>query len=306
MRLHPAVLVTAVLAVSAGLIVGLVYFRNRHTGTTQELASYLPAEQGVLVSLDLTSLRKAGLLLAVDGSKVEQEPEYVSFVRQTGFNYQEDLESILGWFGKGGTCILLRGRFDWRKLKDYAQAQGGTCRNAFCRMQGSTPQRQISFFPLARNVMALGIGPNEWTATMLAEQKPSRRELRIPERPIWLMAPAESLKDWQNIPSGTRLFAKAMEGAERVELSLAGSQAGTSIELDVSCRTPDEAATLAFQLEGVTRILRSMISREDKTPNPKDLSGVLAAGVFNRVDRRVLGHWPVGREFLESILKDSQ
>ena len=42
-------------------------------------------------------------------------------------------------------------------------------------------------------VMAMGVGANEWTATMLSEQKPSRRGMAIGKRPVWVMAPPGAL-----------------------------------------------------------------------------------------------------------------
>jgi hypothetical protein len=301
-RLHPALAIGLVLALCAGIIVAFAVLRARRAATVEDLASYLPAEQGVILAIDFASLRQTGLLAALSGSGVAQEPDYVSFVEATGFDYQEDLDYALAWFQKGTACILLKGRFDWSKLKAYAVRQRGICRNSFCRVEGTTPDRRISFFPLARATMALAVGPDEWAATLLMKQKPSRRGIVVPGHPIWLSASAAAFEDTGSLPAGSRLFAKAMQGAETVMLSLAVTKGRMAIELDASCRSAEDAATLAFQLEGVTRILKDMIAREGKTPNPADLSGVLAAGVFNRVERRVLGRWPVERAFLESIL----
>jgi hypothetical protein len=305
-RLNPALVVGLVLVLCAGIILGFALLRARRAVTVEDLAAYLPAEQGVVLAIDFASLRQSGLLAALGGSSVAQEPEYTSFVQSTGFDYQEDLDYALAWFRKGTTCILLRGRFDWSRLKDYAAGQQGVCRNSFCRVEGATPERRISFFPLTRGTMALAVGPDEWAATVLMEKKPVRLGMAVPRQPVWLSVPAPAFEDTESLPAGSRLFAKAMQGAEAVTLSLATTEGRMAIELDASCRSAEEASTLSFQLDGVTRILKDMIAREGKSPNPGDLSGVLAAGVFNRVDRRVLGRWPVAREFLESILGVSQ
>jgi hypothetical protein len=305
-RVHPALVVALVLATCASLILGLAYFRGRRASTVSGLASFLPPEEGVVLAVDLAALRQAGMISAVAGPKVDQEPEYASFVRDTGFDYQADLDYALAWFGQNTTCMLLRGRFDWEKLRGYALSQQGSCRNSFCRMEGSTPERRISFFPLSRSVMALAVGADEWAASRLAAQKPSRKEMIFPNRPVWLLVPGAALKDPTRLPAGTRLFAKAIEGADQILLGLSTATGGLAVELDVTCRSPEDAATLSFQLQGVTRLLKDLISREKQSPNPGDLSGVLAAGVFNRVDRKVLGRWPVSQPFLESILRDSQ
>jgi hypothetical protein len=44
-----------------------------------------------------------------------------------------------------------------------------------------------------------------------------------------------------------------------------------------------------------------MIEREKLKPNPHDLSGLLTAGVFKQQDKRVTGHWPLDRGFVESL-----
>jgi hypothetical protein len=270
------------------------------------MAAYLPAQEGVILAVDFASLRQSGVLAAVSGPGVAQEPEYQFFIQQTGFDYQADLDYALAWFRKGTFCALLRGRFDWPKLRAYAVARSGVCRNSFCRLEGSTSERRISFFPLGKGVIALAVGPDEWAATDLMNQKPSRRGTKIPSQPVWLMVPGSALRDEDRLPAGMRLFAKAMEGAERVTLSLAAAEGRMAVELDAACRSRRDAATMAYQLDGLTERLKEMIAQEHGTPNPHDLSGVLTAGVFNTVDQRVLGRWPINPEFLQSILGDSR
>ena len=305
-RLHPALVVLLVVAICGGLITGVAWLKLRSVSTIEALVAHLPPDEGVILAVDLASLRQSGLLSALEASSVTEEPEYKAFVVETGFDYQQDVDLALAWFREETTCVLLRGRFDWARLKAYVTTQGGTCRNAFCRVEGSTPKRKISFFPLRRNVMALAVGPNAWAATLLTEARPERRGMSVPDQPVWLLVPASVLRDAESLPAGMRLFAKAMGGADKVLLSLAASGGRLEVRLDAACRSTEDAATLYFQLEGVTRLLKEMIARENKAPNPRDLSGVLAAGSFRHVDRRVLGRWPVERAYLESILGGSR
>jgi hypothetical protein len=300
------VAVLLVLALCAGIIAGLIFSRKRSLSSLDDLAAYLPAEQGVVLAIDLAALRGTGLVAALGGSGVAREPEYVAFIRDTGFDFQEDLDYVLVWFGKDATCALLKGRFDWAKLKAYATGQRGACRNSFCRVGGATEDRKISFFPLTGTVMGFAVGPDEWAATRLMGRKPARDAGGVPRHPVWLKAAATDLTGNESLPAGSRLFAKAMQEADTVAFYLTANGDRMAIELDAACRSSADASTLAFQLTGVTRVLKEMIAREGKSPNPADLSGMLAGGVFNQVDRRVLGRWPVEREFLESILGVSQ
>ncbi len=306
LRLNPGLVVAVVLALCAGIVLGLVLLRKRSLDSVGDLMSYLPAEQGVVLAVDLAALRDTGLLTALGGSGVAREPEYVAFVHDTGFDYEKDLDYALIWFGKSTSCALLKGQFDWTKLKTYVAAQQGVCRNAFCRVAGATEDRRISFFPLTSRIMGLAVGPDEWAATILMGRKPARDGVEIPKHPVWLTAPAAALAGSESLPAGSRLFAKAMQGADTVVFSMTASGGKMTVEMDAACRSSKDASTLALQLTGITRVLKEMIAREGKAPNPADLSGMLAGGVFNQVDRRVLGRWPVEKELLESILGVSQ
>ncbi len=306
MRKHPAAVAGLVLAICAAAVLVLVVVRARRAATPGEMAAYLPAGEGVILAIDFASLRQSGALAAMGGSKIAREPEYQAFVEGTGFDFQKDLDYALAWFQKGRFCALVRGRFDWSKLKDYVSAHAGICRNSFCRLEGSTSERRISFFPLGRGVIALAVGPDEWAAVELATRKPSRRGMNLPSRLVWLLVPGSTLRDADNLPAGMRLFAKAMQSAEKLSFALTSSGGQMAVELDVTCPSPKDASMLAYQLDGLTGRLKEMIARENQTPNPRDLSGVLTAGVFNTVDQRVLGRWPIHSEFLQSILGDSQ
>jgi hypothetical protein len=70
----------------------------------------------------------------------------------------------------------------------------------------------------------------------------------------------------------------------------------------VECASGASADSLSAQLRQTTETLRNMISREQQTPNPADLSGVLTAGVFRSEGSRVYGSWPVAPVFFNNIL----
>ena len=133
-RLHPVLVVLLVVAICGGLILGVGVMRNRRAATPQALVAHLPAEEGVILAIDFAALRRTGILAALSGTSVAQEPEYKSFVVETGFDYEQDLDYAVAWFGKDTTCVLLRGRFDWARLRaPTSRSQGGVCRNSFCR-----------------------------------------------------------------------------------------------------------------------------------------------------------------------------
>ena len=39
--------------------------------------------------------------------------------------------------------------------------EDGHCYNSLCRLNGSTPERKISFFPVQQNLMAMAVSPDD-------------------------------------------------------------------------------------------------------------------------------------------------
>jgi hypothetical protein len=305
-RLHPLLLLALIVAVCAGLILGVAAWRSRHAATAGDLLTYLPRTEGVTLAVDLEALRRSGVLVALAGARVAEEPEYQAFVTETGFNYQQDLDLVVAKFGKDTSFFLLRGRFDWPRLGAYVRSQGGVCRNSYCRVGGSTPERQISFFPLRTNIMAMAVGPSSDAAWQLASPQPNARQRPAPARPVWLTVSSGVLQNVQNLHPGARLLTAALESAGDIEFSLEIAPGRLEALMDVACRTPDEAAVLSSQLEQITRLLKGTSPAGGAPADPRDLMGILLAGRFQTQDRHVLGRWPIDRAFLESILGSTQ
>ena len=109
------------------------------------------------------------------------------------------------------------------------------------------------------------------------------------------------MKKSSEFPTGTQLFAKAMEDAESATIALAPQGKAMEAQLVVVCRNAQEASVLAAQLQRVTEVLRQMIEKEKQKPTSADLAGILTAGVFHQEESRVLGRWPIERAFLDSL-----
>jgi hypothetical protein len=124
----------------------------------------LPTEDALVVYIDFAALRRAGILQMLDGSKVGEDPEYQNFVRQTDFDYKQDLDAVMVAFAPMGKYMLLKGRFDWKSLKNYVHGSDGRCNNSFCKLAGSTPEKRISFFPMQSNLMAMAVSDDDVAA----------------------------------------------------------------------------------------------------------------------------------------------
>ena len=289
-------------AVAVLCAIGTVAYLKTRNLAPEAVLARLPSDDAAVLSIDFDALRRGGIFDMLSGPLVQEEPEYKTFVEKTAFDYRRDLDQAFISFHSTGVYFLVRGRFDWKRLETYAREQGGGCSNGLCRMPGSVPERKISFFPLKPNLMAMAVSTDESAATRMAEPAKSARAIALLKQPVWLSLPSSTLRKADNFPTGTRLFAKAIEGAESATISLAPQGKAIEAQLDVVCRNAKEASIVAEQFQKVTGLLRTIIEKEKQKPNPGDLSGVLTAGVFRQEDTRVVGRWPIERAFLDNLM----
>jgi hypothetical protein len=261
----------------------------------------MPMGDTLVLWINFGALRADGLLQLLDGAKAGQDPEYQAFVRQTRFDYMHDLDSVMAAFTPTGNFFLAKGRFDWKSLRAYAQQEDGACLNSLCRVSGSGPERRISFFPVHHNVIAMAASPDEWAALRLASARPGT-DPPVPDAPVWLAFPGSLLQSNQKLPDGVRPFARSMQSALSVTIAFAPEGDHLAARLEVNCRNSSDASAAASELTGATQLLKSMIERENLKPNPADLSGVLAGGLFHAERTRVSGVWPISRECIQNLL----
>jgi hypothetical protein len=300
-RRVPPLLVLALLAlVCAALVIVVARFRP-HGRSLDDWLARIPPGESIILYVDWDALRRLGVLDLLALSRIGEEPEYAAFVEQTGFDARQDLREVLIAFHPEGNFFLARGRFDWPSLERFVTRQGGTCYNSFCRVEGSRPERRISYFPLRSDVMALAVSRDPSAAYRLQERHSTLPPRPASVAPLWALLPASKLRNAAVLPTGTRLFAKALSETEWLLFAAAPSGDHLELRLEVNCRSAEQARVLLNQLRGLTEALREMIAREKLQPNPRDLSGVLTAGVFEQRDRRVYASWPLGRPFLESL-----
>lgn len=298
---QPWQLVLLIAAVCGLSISGIVWYHST-TLTPAALLKRMPATDALVMWVDFAALRRAGFLQLLAGAKSAEDPEYQSFVYATRFDYMNDLDTALVSFPhSGGSYFLVSGRFDWKSLRAYVTRENGQCVNSLCRVTGSTPDRHISFLPLRRDLMAMAVSTDPWAVGDLATSRPGPYPA-MPEGLVWLRFPGSLPKSAGNLPDGARPFARIIENAPSVTVSFVPEGDRLSARLEILCRTPQEAIDLASQLAAVTELARSLFSREHKTPNPADFSGVVTAGVFRTEGSRLLGAWPIKRAFVQNLL----
>lgn len=289
-----------VVALCAALVLLVGMIRSRAGIAPAKMAAYLPEVPGLTLGIDVGALRRGGILEALGGPGITAEPEYKQFVQESGFNWEADLDYILARLTSREKYFLLKGRFDWSALRGYTIRHGGACRNAFCEMEGSSPDRVISFFPLRVDVMALAVGPERGLAWSLAERGPGLNPAP-PDSPIWLRFRPGALREAAASEPLRELLA-VTEGAEEIQLELAGHSEGYFALLEAECRSGDDAASLATRLTAAARVLGALSGTDGSGEGDATVGRVLARGLFEARGPKVFGRWPIEKGFVEGIL----
>ena len=291
---------TLAIVVVAALLVGAFmaarWRESRSFFETRNLLSRFPAEDAAIVSIEFSSLRLGGFL---GQPKAALEPEYRAFVEGTGFDYRRDLDSVVATFGPSGNYFIARGRFQWDRLRAYAKSQGGGCYEQLCRMQGSTPERRISFLPLRDDAIAIGVSNDDLAATKLT--KPGKVvDTALPEAPAWMLITGNTLRKQNALPAGMRLLLSALTRADRMVVKVGPAGAAVEATIDATCRSTQDAGMLLSQLKNATTMLKEAAAR-DKSTQQDSLIAVLMTGNFTASDKQVTGRWPIGRNVLDHL-----
>ncbi len=268
-----SILSIGLLALAAGLW-------KAHESSFDSLA-HLPTAGATVVRIDVATLRRAGILKLFAAKPESEEPDYLSFVQSTGFDYQKDLDQITAAFAPNATYFIVNGRFDWARLESYARTSGGGCYERLCRLQGSKPGRRISFLPLQPNIMALAVSNDDLAATTLRDAHPNTTPAL--KDPVWISIPASAFDRVSGIAPGLRLFASSVIGADRVTLTLGPNPSGDyAAKLEALCPTPKSAQTIAAQLTQIGAALKS-------------------TATFQQSSQKVFGYLPIRKQDLESL-----
>ena len=284
---------------SAMVLIGLAVWLNvrRSSGLSSQLdlLSRLPNEPAAVLSVDFSALRRAGLLSA---HNIPLEPEYKKFVDGAGFDYRRDLDFVVASFSGAGEFFVARGHFDWAKLRSYAIKQGGSCYDQLCRLQGSTPERRISFLPLRDNVIGLAVSTDDLAATRLRTPN-SALPSQVPDTPAWLSVSGQVLSHPGALPEGIRVALSGLMETDRVLLTAGPGPQGIEARLETTCRTLDAARTLESQLRTTAATLKEATVR-NKTGD-ETLAAVLSAGSFGRDAKKVTGTWRIDPAIIEGL-----
>ena len=298
----------ALLALTAiGAAVWFAYDRYRHrfVRSDADLVALLPPGDLTTFYVSLADLRRGGLLHLLTGmTPAGTEKDYADFVSATGFDYGRDLDALAGGVNERNEIFfVLRGRFDWAKLKQFATAHGGSCDDEACRAPGTRPHRWVNFIRVQPDVVALAVSPNATAADLL--RPPGRRVQELPlGDPVWVRVSPALIKDPTGLPKPLQIFMITMQGADSVLLSAGRAERSDqafTLQLEAVFPNAASADTTCKQLQLQTRMLKVALANENHQPSPGDLTGLLTAGSFQVGNARVFGSWPVEKQLLEAM-----
>jgi hypothetical protein len=290
------------LAAAIGLIAfGLRSSRYRFVRSNADMVASLPPGEGTVFFLNMARLREANLLNLIADAKPVQEDEYRRFVRDSGFDYTRDVDSVAGAAGSDEIFALVRARFDWIRLRSYVIRHGGSCQGELCDAATRTG-RWVSFHSIQPDVMALAVSDDKNAATKLSPRHDVHRT-EVRSEPLWVTMDHRALQDLARVPPAVRIFAMSLQGAASVTLAAGpDAKAGAlQLRMEAPFGTGPTAQTMCNQLEIQTKMLKLELARSHQQANPADLSGLLVSGTFQAAGSTVIGTWPLHREFLDNL-----
>lgn len=286
---------------AGAVVLYLLLVAPRRARDPQRLLTCFPAGGYTTLYIDVQTLREAGVLDQLAGAAGAEEPDYRAFVAATGFNYRRDLDAVAVYFAPDARLIVARGRFDRTKLAAYAKAGGGRCAGQLCTVEGSAPDRQISWTPLDGDLLGIAVAPDPLAATLIG--KASRAPEPLPPAPVWLTLPGAALEDREGLPAGFSALLSSLNGASRATFAVNGSDQGFEIRLVAPFDDRLRAEASVKRLREATEALKTLMARAGTPLKKGSLAETLTLGSFMADGTRVQGKWVVGPDAFSGVAR---
>jgi len=302
---------TAAILLAGGLAL-LDAFVRRHdaVATTRDaVLSAMPPEANAVVFVDLAELKRAPFPADLRNwiPKNQIDAEYADFLRETGFDYERDLDlaavAVIKGEQENKLFAVAQGRFERKKIEAYA-ARSGTRENRGGREIFSVPlgdgARKISFAFLSKDKIALtdagdlatflGPAPNSADARDWRE-----RFARLAGSPVFAVVR-------QDAEAGSALASRTPGGFQSPQLStllnqlqritLAGKPLGGGIRIvaEGECANEQTSRQLSDLLSGMLLMAEAGLNgpqnRRGLDPRIRDAYLEMIKGAdISRVDR---------------------
>ena len=276
----------------------------------------LPGENLALLHLDVGRLRQAAALAPLLRARVDPDPDYSAFVKQTGFDYQRDLDAAAICYLPDRVYLLARGRFDPPRLRQYALAQGGRCAGTRldqpCSMPASQPGRAISFLLLSPRVLALATAPEADAVKQLetapvpsAESLAKAATAIDPAALLWATATPASLDQavsgTADLSPNLALFSRSLAGAQRAFLVLKDQAPNLGLSLKVICTSEAQAADMRRLWQGLNDFIGGLMRGSRRRGSLSAWDKVFASAVIQQEQNTVRATWTLDPAALESL-----
>lgn len=284
------------------VLAALAYVAWRHGPwrgpDARAMLAELPPGDGLTVFADTRALRQSGILQRLAGEAGAESDEYRGFVAATGFEYREDLDAFVLRSDGGRRWIVAQARLNYDKLRRYFLAHGGRCVSELCSMQGSAPERQISWVRLSSGRLGMAVDPDPLAAAAFGG-KAEAAPWPVPEAPMWLYLPGRSLEAPEGGPAWLALAVEGMRGARWLVWSARPDGNGVDLRLEIQCPDAEKAREMAGRWGGVLESLREAARQQGDRAS---LPAILAEGTFRANGERAEGRWRIDWGRLEKLL----
>ena len=287
-----------------------LHLHDAGTGTREPVLSAMPPDASTVLFADLTELRRTPFAAEFYNwiPKSQADAEYAQFLRETGFDYERDLDraaiAVIKGEKESKLFAVAEGRFDRKKIEAYAfrsgtrDPRGG--REIFSvPLSGSA--RKISFAFLSEEKVALtdagDLAPFLAPSPNSADAREWReRFTRVAGSPVFAVMR-------QDAAAGSTLASRTMGGFQSPQLSalldqlqwitLAGKPQDKTLRIvaEGECASEQTERQLADLLNGLLLLAQAGLSspqtRQQLDPRIRDAYLDLLKGAdVSRLDRR--------------------
>jgi hypothetical protein len=217
----------SVVLLGAAAFYGYQKWNSQNSSARSDLLGVMPADASAVLFADFSELRASPFVaqLYAWAPRPQADPDYQQFLKETGFDYERDLDCIAIAFERieqGATFFAVAdGKFDRQKISALALKTGSAARNGaheIFSVPVSGSAKKISFAFLRDNRIAFTDGPDFGAALDARKRKDDNAEWtsrfeRLAGSPVFAVI-------HQDAAAGAALAAQAPGGIRSPQLSM--------------------------------------------------------------------------------------
>lgn len=267
------ILVSAIAVISLSL--GALRYEGRTSAaeTLPELLELAPADSTFIAYADVAALRQSSIVQQATSMNRPgaTDPDYQEFVRATGFDYERDLDRVLVASKTdttpNATIAVADGRFDQKKITEYAQLSGKTenenGRTVYV-IPSVTPGKNISLTFLSAGRIAVSDGGDFFARQGALSTTPldgamRERLSRVAGAPLFFAAktPARSTSAPSAGPAA--LASSLFQSVGWVDFAARPDGESVILSAEAECGSPEDALKVATALELLRTVIQGAI-----------------------------------------------